>query len=367
MGTPRRNRGFTLIELLVVIAIIAVLIALLLPAVQSAREAARRAQCINNLKQLGLATHNFESTNSALPPGLGPVPIYGSVGGRATPIAQVMAFIEMSNTYSAFNFQYSMNIFGAGTQNDTAQRQIVSAFVCPSDPAVQKLNAGSGTELGYTNYFGSTGATASLETGNTYGFQETNTSRAGVFNWSSLNRTAAQFSDPPTNSQINPEYRKAPGVRLQEIIDGTSNTGLWSETRRSIATANLASDLPIASLLNVYIISGVDFSPAEKLNPPAACLTFPGVRIRYRGQQYYRSLPQVGYYSHTIPPNYKAWDCGTDSFVESHTAARSYHSGGVNVAFCDGSVKFVKDTVNVTTWQSLGSRAGAEVISADSY
>src|SRR6195256_551405 len=92
--TVRRNPGgFTLIELLVVIAIIAVLIALLLPAVQAAREAARRASCVNNLKQLGLATANFESSNSALPPGLGPVPSFGSVGGRATPIVMVLAYI----------------------------------------------------------------------------------------------------------------------------------------------------------------------------------------------------------------------------------------------------------------------------------
>ncbi len=362
----RSRRGFTLIELLVVIAIIAVLIALLLPAVQSAREAARRAQCINNLKQLALSAMNFESSNSTLPPGYGPVPIIGSVGGRATPVAQTLSFMEQSSTYGAFNFQHSMNIFGAGTVNDTAQRQIVSAFVCPSDPSIAKLNAGAGTELGYTNYFASTGASSAQELGSTFGFQEANSGRAGAFTINSLNRSAAQFLDPPANTQLNPEYRKVTGVRISEITDGTSNTSLFSETKRGIATANLASDLPIASLLNVYIISG-DFSPAEKQIPPLSCATFPGTRIRYRGQQYYRSLPQNNYYSHTIPPNYGKWDCGTDSFVESHNAARSYHSGGVNISFCDGSVKFIKDTVNILSWQALGSRAGGEVISADSY
>ena len=362
----KSRRGFTLIELLVVIAIIAVLIALLLPAVQSAREAARRIQCTNNLKQLALSAMNFESTNSTMPPGYGPVPIIGSVGGRATPVATILSFMEQAAAYGAFNFQHSMNIFGAGTVNDTAQRQIVSAFVCPSDPSTAKLNAGAGTELGYTNYFASTGASSAQELGSTYGFQEAITGRAGVFTINSLNRTAPQYLDPPTNSLLNPEYRKVTGTRISEITDGTSNTGLFSETKRSIATANLATDLPIASLLNVYIVSG-DFSSVQKQFPPVTCATFPGTRIRYRGQQYYRSLPQNNYYSHTIPPNYKLWDCGTDSFVESHTAARSYHPGGVNVSFCDGSVKFIKDTVNVLTWQALGSRAGSEVISADSY
>ncbi len=365
----RDRRGFTLIELLVVIAIIAVLIALLLPAVQSAREAARRAQCTNNLKQMALAVLNFESTYSNLPPGIGPYPddLTAGGGGRANVQAQLLPFIEGGNIYSSFNFHLNMNNFGVGTPNDTAQTQIVSSFVCPSDPSTVRfvlLN----TPLGYCNYFASLGNTACMELGSQYPFQEPNGNLAGVFNYNSLNRTAPQFLDPPTNKNPNPQYRRADPVRLADILDGTSNTGMLSETKRSRSTVNAASEIPIADLINVYTITG-DFTGADTSTPPAACATFGNqIRIRYRGQQYYRNLPSDGYYSHTVPPNYKLWDCmNNPNFNQGHIAARSYHPGGVNFVTCDGSVKFIKDSINLTTWRSLGTRAGGEVISGDSY
>src|SRR4051794_15604406 len=115
----RIRRGFTLIELLVVIAIIAVLIALLLPAVQAAREAARRSQCVNNLKQMGLAALNFESTNSELPPGFGPMPSTGV--GRASPAALILSYLESSAAYNSFNFAYDLNNAVVGNTNYTAQ------------------------------------------------------------------------------------------------------------------------------------------------------------------------------------------------------------------------------------------------------
>jgi prepilin-type N-terminal cleavage/methylation domain-containing protein/prepilin-type processing-associated H-X9-DG protein len=365
----RRRRGFTLIELLVVISIIAVLIALLLPAVQSAREAARRAQCTNNLKQMALAVLNFESTFSTFPPGIGPYaddPVGGG-GGRANVQAQILPYLEQASMYSAFNFHLDMNNFGTGTPNDTAQTQIVSSFVCPSDPSTVRFVL-LGTPLGYTNYFVSLGNTAAMEAGTQFTYQEPNTNQLGVFNYGALNRTAPQFLDPPTNKSPNPAYRKADGVTIAAIVDGTSNTGMLSETKRSRSTLNATTEIPIEDPINVYTYTG-DFTGVATAVPPADCSTFANqIRVRYRGQQYYRNLPSDGYYSHTVPPNYKLWDCmNYSNYNQGHIAARSYHPGGVNYASCDGSVKFIKDSINMNTWRALGSRAGGEVVSSDSY
>jgi len=358
----RSRRGFTLIELLVVIAIIAVLIALLLPAVQSAREAARRAQCVNNLKQMGLGAANFESTYGTMPPGLGQYPWQGG-GTRANAVAQILPFLEQSAMYSAFNFDFNVNLTGPTSPNNTAQTQIVNAFVCPSDPSSSRLLAGS-SQLGYNNYFASTGNTAALELG-TSTWMEPNSTYSGIFNFR-LNRGAT--SSVVNGRQTNPEYYKCSATSIAEIIDGTSNTAMFAETKRSRAVANTAAEIPYTDLINVYTIDG-DFSGVALQVPPTACSTFANsIRLRYRGQQYYRSLPSTGYYSHTVPPNYKLWDCSNNAnFNQGHTAARSYHPGGVNVGFADGSVRFVKDSINAIIWRGVGTKAGSEVISADAY
>ncbi|MDR3618458.1 MAG: DUF1559 domain-containing protein [Paludisphaera borealis] len=352
----RRRSGFTLIELLVVIAIIAVLISLLLPAVQSAREAARRAQCTNNLKQIGLAVHNFESTNSKFPDGYAQVPLIPNGGGgsgssRANVLAQILPFLEQANLYSAFNFEVDVNGCCNPNANDnlTARTQLVSAFVCPSDPATTRMNG----NVGYSNYFASVGNTASVRF-NTGGDSETNGGKIGIFNVTIDTTTLAP----------SPNWQKLTSkTTIASVTDGTSNTGLFSETTRS----NIVSG-DFYAKENVYTI------PPEYFNNDAPTLpacndwdtSYVG-RIYYRGQQWYRNLPMTAYYSHTVPPNYKGYDCGSTNFYASHTAARSRHPGGANAAFADGSVRFVKDSVNPTTWRGLGSRAGGEVLSADAY
>jgi prepilin-type N-terminal cleavage/methylation domain-containing protein/prepilin-type processing-associated H-X9-DG protein len=363
------RNGFTLIELLVVIAIIGVLIALLLPAVQSAREAARRAQCTNNLKQIGLAALNFESTFGTLPPGNGPcgtaeAPASSTCGGRATPLALILPFIENSAAYAAFNLEVNLNLFGAASPNNTAQTSLVASYICPSDPNNTKING----LIAYANYVASTGNTASSEFGSAYTFQEPNNGRLGAFNFQIV-RTAPRFL--PGQTTVNPEYRKAIGaVKLAQIKDGTSNTAMFSETKRSYASTSALSTagVPLDDPLNVYIQNVVIDNLVTPLADQGGCyygMPNYSTRIYYRGQQYYRSLPQNGYYSHTLTPNSKFFDCGSSNYVQSHTAARSYHPGGVNMVQCDGSVRFVKDTVNADVWRAVGSRQGGEVISAD--
>jgi prepilin-type N-terminal cleavage/methylation domain-containing protein/prepilin-type processing-associated H-X9-DG protein len=343
-----RRRAFTLIELLVVIAIIAVLIALLLPAVQAAREAARRSQCVNNLKQLGLALHNYVSSNDTLPPA-GGVDTAGKTASALVPQnasskVRLLGFIEQQALYNAYNFMVG-DIFSTGRfLNFTVAGTQVGSFLCPSDP-----NPGN--------------------TGTVY--QVTTSLHVGCSNYPVNGGSNRQYYGGKTNGTAwwlggNSSFGNK--VTLASVVDGTSNTAVFSEFIKGSSgpnppkTAGKGVDYQIASLNNG--------SPQADVS---VCQNSKTLAWDFRGEYWSEqdSGRGGGPYYHVMPPNKKACDTsgpGATSMVpDSFIGPSSFHSGGVNVAMLDGSVKFIKDSVSLQTWLAIGTVNGGEVISSDSY
>ena len=345
-----RRRGFTLIELLVVIAIIAVLIGLLLPAVQKVREAANRMKCANNLKQIGLACHNYESTFSSLPPGAGPAPrLEPASPQRPSVQAMILPYIEAANKYNQFDFDYDVN---SNARNRAARQQDVAIYLCPSDTSTAAFAEG-GQPVGRCNYFGNMGTTAYVRAAQNSGV-------GGIFYYL------------PETAQYQPR-----SVRLAEIGDGTSNTAMFAEIRRgNFTSGSTPRTVP-------WEVRFFNFASAQDdLIPPATCDT-EGSSLRYLGLQYYRNLLATSLYNHSRPPNPKpnqpgnfaGGDCidlrerqgDIGAFFAAHIAARSYHSGGVNVCFADGSIRFIRDNISLESWKRIGTRGGNEVIDATDF
>jgi prepilin-type N-terminal cleavage/methylation domain-containing protein/prepilin-type processing-associated H-X9-DG protein len=361
MSRSRVRPGFTLIELLVVIAIIAVLIGLLLPAVQKVREAAARLQCQNNLKELGLAAHNYESANGCLPPRFGTVNVNGVVGTNdASPQALLLPYLEQANKYNQFNFNYntwndSPAVHGLPLMphvNLAARSQDVPIYLCPSDPSATKrasddFNLANGAQ-GRLNYLACLGTTSQFTTTG---------SGAGIF-----------ASGPVSAGQL------LRGTPITAITDGTSNTTMFAEVMRTThpwpAISGVRDNTVIILDSSVFAASVASDSDGRAI--PSCATGSPWFSsIKYVGLQFERDLWGTTFYTHTLPPNWNRkvsggvqhYNCGDTAIVHFHVAASSYHTGGVNVGMADGSVRFVSDSINFPAWQAMGTRAGGEVFS----
>jgi prepilin-type N-terminal cleavage/methylation domain-containing protein len=344
MPNKSSRHGYTLIELLVVIAIIGVLIALLLPAVQAAREAARRAQCTNNLKQIGLALHLYHDAHGRFPPGR----MRGSIDGHGrcySAYAHILPQLDQTNAYHAINFDLSPDNGPSGSsvpENTTVMNLTLAALLCPSDK-FEKLQGDSGVH----NYPLGTGTTYPLSPRNPGGVPVT-----GIF----FENSAVSFA---------------------EIRDGTSMTVCISETVKADLGGPSVWD-GISPTNGFVLTRGNDNSTVgPELTDYASQCSGPGLALQQtRGSRWVYGAPGHSMYNHLRPPNDPGVDCRGGLPHSSRTnhwwdrlslnvAARSLHPGGVNALNCDGSVRFVKETIAAEVWRSLGSRKGGEVVSAD--
>ncbi len=342
MDSRGLRRGFTLIELLVVIAIIAVLISLLLPAVQAAREAARRAQCTNNLKQMGLAIANYESSLGCLVPGyisttgphgwagvpgFDPDPATGDNGPGWGWLALLLPYAEQSPLANAANYNLPTWV----ADNGTVVTVQVATYLCPSannpDPTCPMVDANqaplpvSSTRFARANYQYNQG-------------------------WNDSGMPASVSYDDPVKGCNGPIYRNS-HVTYAGVTDGLSNTVIAGEKTPFLADASWVGIIPGYRhfAYNAFASAGTG---GAGVNYDYAC----AILSVHSGPSLYEG-PVVIH-----PPNSPLGH--TDEMY-------SLHPGGGNVLLGDGSVRFVKQSINLLSWQSLSSRANGEVISADSY
>lgn len=345
MSRSSTRKGFTLVELLVVIAIIGILIALLLPAVQAAREAARRSQCVDNLKQFGIAVQNYVDIHQTLPFGKGPsYPWLGApVYARWSPHALMLPMLEQAPLYNTIDFRYppsTPGMAGAGNfmpaytsvlpQNDVASRTPVPIFICPSDGT----GGNDPTWPGVNNYTANQG------------------------NW-----LCDRNDTPPPAGSVAPTdpsvgiFMYNSGVKLSQITDGTSHTVFFSEHLRGNGTNNPRSNIftiPNQTSLNATFLT------CNSIDPTIA------LPLTYRwGFSWVMGENCCTAHNHVSTPN--TYSCAGLPFGTNMTnmamqvAPSSGHPAGVNVCMGDGSVNFVTDNIDLRIWRALGTRNQNEV------
>ncbi len=307
MKRPYRA-GFTLVELLVVIAIIGILVGLLLPAVQAAREAARRMQCSNNLKQLGLALHNYHDTHKRFPFGSGgTTPPSGSPGYSA--VSLMLPFMEQTPLWNQIDFRLPLT----DPVNTPARLTSIPGFLCPSDRQNPQPQTG-----GAINYMGNKGS---------------------LHFW----------SDPSQNGIFIPSR----SFRMSDITDGTSNTSAFSE--RLLADGNNGV---VDMQADVFLGSGDPSTPDQAIQ---MCYATDANNLANQFPLF-MGAPWINgqhTYMHVDTPNRRS--CGFYP-TKASMPANSRHTGGVNMALCDGSVRYVSQSIELPTWRALGSRNGHEVV-----
>jgi prepilin-type N-terminal cleavage/methylation domain-containing protein/prepilin-type processing-associated H-X9-DG protein len=371
----RSHRAFTLIELLVVVAIITVLIALLLPAAQAAREAARRAQCVNNLKQLGVGIHNYHSTNNCLPPLWASFanPNYGApLDGTGWPLnwaVTLLPYIEQTALYNSANNACASGAYDVVNLNTLTATKL-SILICPSE----SIKSGPWIAASFTSYHANMGGPASI-----YGWTGPIVPMNGAYSGVPGHANIPEEAGSGTTSNLG-------SFGFESVTDGTSNTAMFSEALVGLNgyVGNIFPGTRPNSLRVSYQMSfTVNWdmgNAAQALQFVQTCQTLPATTAPTSPTQWSGACWDGGNagtlhfnaYNHTNTPNGlscvagNSWGGPPGGFNDAITAG-SLHSGGVNVCFTDGSVKFVKDSISIPVWWAIGSRNQSEIVSADQY